>query len=170
MCRGRKLPCPRRYPAEKGCDGLCLLCQRDRPTWWANEDEHMLQERAACGTLSKLPSLGSALHPGRCRPCGFFHGKKSGCSHGEKCFHCHSCQPDEQKTRRKDKLAKVREEEKVLHEAELCNAPWRHCTAGGKAASIGMQPAMMPIVQPIVFWMPCGYPASTSQAPTKRGR
>jgi hypothetical protein len=85
----------------------------ERPNWWTPEYEHMFQERLLSDDppVSTLPSLGSALHAaGRCRPCGFFHGS-SGCSHGHKCFHCHSCQPTEVKNRKKIKLENIRARE-----------------------------------------------------------
>lgn len=158
LCRGRNQRCPRRYRAERGCDGLCLLCEKDRPTWWTYDDERMLQDRAACGGLRDLPSLGSALHPGRCRPCGFH--AKSGCSEGDKCFHCHACDRNEQKTRRKEKLTKLREEEKLLNEAQH--------QASLNELPAAMMPFLQPVVQPIVFWMPHGYSGSASQTHNKR--
>jgi len=52
------------------------------------------------------PSLGSCLHglqanSGRalCKPCAWFH--KGGCSHGKKCFYCHTCSAGELAVRRK---------------------------------------------------------------------
>jgi hypothetical protein len=90
-----------------------ISSMEERPNWWTPEDETALQERLLSNDppVSTLPSLGSGLHAaGRCRPCGFFHGR-SGCSHGHKCFHCHSCQPTEVKNRKKEKLEKIRARE-----------------------------------------------------------
>lgn len=155
LCRGRKQRCPRGYRAEKGCDGLCWLCKHDRPGWWSYEDERMLQERSANSGLSKLPSLGSALHPGRCRPCGFFHGK-AGCGHGDQCFHCHACEPTEFKARRKEKVTKLRDG--LREEA---------ATAQQAANGYVQQPSIQPIVQHVVpafvFLMPYGYSQCLSQ-------
>lgn len=51
-----------------------------------------------------LWSVGSAGHEvGRCKPCAFVW--KNGCADGEACPFCHLCPPNEQKRRKKEKLA-----------------------------------------------------------------
>lgn len=46
------------------------------------------------------PSVGSAGHPHRCLPCGWYH-KKEGCKVGEDCTFCHMCDHDERSIRRR---------------------------------------------------------------------
>lgn len=60
-----------------------------------------------------LPSVGSALHgTGQCRPCAWFH-KPQGCARGWECRHCHACDAEELRTRKKDKVAMLRAQEKA---------------------------------------------------------
>jgi hypothetical protein len=61
----------------------------------------------------ELPSVGSALHgTGQCRPCAWFH-KPQGCARGWECRHCHACDADELRNRKKDKVAILRAQEKA---------------------------------------------------------
>lgn len=54
-----------------------------------------------------LPSTGSALHPGRCRPCAWF-WKSQGCSNAKACAHCHLCPEGELKIRKRVKESAMR--------------------------------------------------------------
>merc|ERR1712032_1455254 len=60
-----------------------------------------------------LPSVGSQLHgltvdsEPKCQPCAWFH-KASGCRNGAACRYCHLCSEDELKTRKKQKVARLR--------------------------------------------------------------
>eukprot|EP00747_Dinoflagellata_sp_TGD_P088922 gnl/TRDRNA2_/TRDRNA2_164156_c2_seq3.p1 gnl/TRDRNA2_/TRDRNA2_164156_c2~~gnl/TRDRNA2_/TRDRNA2_164156_c2_seq3.p1 ORF type:complete len:309 (-),score=74.72 gnl/TRDRNA2_/TRDRNA2_164156_c2_seq3:215-1141(-) len=58
----------------------------------------------------ELPSRGSALHASKqCRPCAWF-WKPQGCENGKECGHCHLCPKGELKSRKKDKITKMRAE------------------------------------------------------------
>jgi len=55
----------------------------------------------------ELPSVGSAGHStGDCKPCAFFH--TAGCSNGVSCQFCHTCDANEKKRRRKEKIQRER--------------------------------------------------------------
>jgi len=54
-----------------------------------------------------LPSAGSFLHPGNCKPCAFY-WKPEGCQNGAECYHCHACPQDEIKQRKKGKIEKLK--------------------------------------------------------------
>jgi len=56
---------------------------------------------------AELPSVGSAGHSsGDCKPCAFFH--TAGCSNGVSCQFCHTCDANEKKRRRKEKIQRER--------------------------------------------------------------
>mmetsp|Transcript_96227 Transcript_96227/g.241203 ORF Transcript_96227/g.241203 Transcript_96227/m.241203 type:complete len:375 (-) Transcript_96227:134-1258(-) len=56
---------------------------------------------------AELPSIGSAGHSsGDCKPCAFFH--TAGCSNGVSCQFCHTCDANEKKRRRKEKIQRER--------------------------------------------------------------
>ncbi|CAJ1460112.1 unnamed protein product [Effrenium voratum] len=49
-------------------------------------------------------SVGSSMHPQRCRPCAWF-WQEAGCARGAACLHCHMCLPGELVRRRKQNRA-----------------------------------------------------------------
>mmetsp|Transcript_52003 Transcript_52003/g.111287 ORF Transcript_52003/g.111287 Transcript_52003/m.111287 type:complete len:320 (-) Transcript_52003:196-1155(-) len=54
----------------------------------------------------ELPSVGSAGHGIRCKPCAFVHTK--GCANGVDCQFCHICEPGEQKRRHKERMENLK--------------------------------------------------------------
>lgn len=71
-----------------------------------------------------LPTLGSAGHwDGTCQPCAFMH---SGCSSGAQCSFCHLCDLGERKRRRKQKIAKLREQQRLEQAASKISAAASH--------------------------------------------
>lgn len=76
---------------------------------------------------SGLKSIGSALHQsGTCRPCAWIH-KPQGCSNGAACRHCHLCDEDAVKIRRKAKCALFRkaaeQDGKIVSEVKEVEEP-----------------------------------------------
>lgn len=64
-----------------------------------------------------LPSEGSRLHgtvgedmQPACQPCAWFY-KNTGCKNGAACFYCHMCPKEELKTRKKDKVMRLRQQQ-----------------------------------------------------------
>jgi len=54
-----------------------------------------------------LPSLGSALHGGNCRPCAWM-WKAKGCMNAASCEYCHLCPEGELKNRKRSKITAIR--------------------------------------------------------------
>mmetsp|Transcript_49741 Transcript_49741/g.100179 ORF Transcript_49741/g.100179 Transcript_49741/m.100179 type:complete len:151 (-) Transcript_49741:161-613(-) len=58
------------------------------------------------------PSASAALHSaGKCKPCAWV-WKPGGCSNGWTCTYCHLCDPGELKSRRKEKIARLKAEKR----------------------------------------------------------
>jgi len=66
------------------------------------------------------PSNGSLLHDGRgsSRPCAW-NWKPSGCSKGKSCEFCHTCDADQIKRKKKQRIAQLKAEKKRLTEQTL---------------------------------------------------
>jgi hypothetical protein len=63
-------------------------------------------------------SIGAANHfEGTCKPCAW-NWKPSGCSKGSDCDFCHLCEQDATKQRRRQKIARLRAEEKAARRAK----------------------------------------------------
>jgi hypothetical protein len=114
-------------------------------------------ENAVVSSDGTLPSVGSAMHgSGSCRPCAWFY-KAQGCSNGSECRHCHLCPDGELKSRKKDKVATLRQESKNEGDADDDMDAANHW---GSMASydmspmspMGMSPFMPPFMPPPVFF------------------
>ena len=58
-------------------------------------------------TSNQFASTASARHrAGRCKPCAFVH--QGGCTNGLRCEFCHLCGPDEIKSRKRERLRRVK--------------------------------------------------------------
>jgi len=78
-----------------------------------------------------FPSAGSMLHEaGRCKPCAWF-WKKQGCRSSSDCRHCHSCVPEELKTRKKIKREWLRALGEAVHQHSGKNAVTGELGQGG---------------------------------------
>jgi len=82
--------------------------------------------------LSAPPSEGSKLHGlfdeeglPACQPCAWFHKKPSGCINGAACKRCHLCPEGEPKLRKKQKVARLRQQqaEAASREAAQSESP-----------------------------------------------
>lgn len=61
-------------------------------------------------------SLGSVKHAqGRCKPCAW-HRKPSGCSKGDACTFCHTCDADALRKKKKERLERVKEHRRAVRE------------------------------------------------------
>jgi hypothetical protein len=72
------------------------------------------EEKSSEEPDAQLPSEGSRLHgvigedsQPVCQPCAWFY-KTSGCKNGRACYYCHLCPKEELKTRKKDKVMRLR--------------------------------------------------------------
>ena len=73
---------------------------------------------------SKLHGMEDDLGVPKCQPCAWFH-KPFGCYHGTACVRCHLCPPGESKFRKKQKIARLRQEEdKAMAAKALEAATW----------------------------------------------
>ncbi|CAJ1329483.1 unnamed protein product [Effrenium voratum] len=61
-------------------------------------------------------SVGSSLHPHRCKPCAWF-WRTAGCARGAACQHCHLCLPGELVERRRQNRALAKSIRKLAKEA-----------------------------------------------------
>jgi len=145
---------------------LTATARPDRPSWWSSEDESMFQERSAVDDLSVLPSLGSALHPHRCRPCAFLY-KGVSCRHGHECFHCHTCVSTELKSRKREKLAKLRSSETRDGGIPTQDPAYGHTQQPSSQPSA--PPTIQQVVPAVVFMMAPGYSESSQKTNTRRG-
>ncbi|CAJ1403034.1 unnamed protein product [Effrenium voratum] len=71
-------------------------------------------------------SVGSTLHPQRCKPCAWF-WRPAGCARGACCQHCHACLPGEMVMRRRQKRVLVKSIRKLVKETPLAALPAQLC-------------------------------------------
>jgi hypothetical protein len=83
----------------------------------APAQEEIVAGEASSEDEASLLSEGSRLHgtvgedlQPACQPCAWFY-KSSGCKNGRECFYCHLCPKEELKTRKKEKVARLRQQQ-----------------------------------------------------------
>jgi hypothetical protein len=81
------------------------------------DEEARAEDAARSEEEAPLASEGSRLHgtvnedmQPACQPCAWFY-KRSGCKNGAECFYCHLCPKEELKTRKKDKVMRLRQQQ-----------------------------------------------------------
>jgi len=80
---------------------------------------------------TEMPSEGSAAHvKGDCKPCAWFY-KAQGCQNGKECRHCHLCPEGEIRSRRKVKVATLRQQD---DDEDMTPSTGTHATHADHAA------------------------------------
>ncbi|CAJ1461487.1 unnamed protein product [Effrenium voratum] len=96
-------------------------------------------------------SVGSSLHPHRCKPCAWF-WRTVGCARGADCQHCHACLPGELAKRRRQNRVLAKSIRRLAQETPQVALPKQPCLPPPlKAGRVGPPFALPVPAQSIEF-------------------